>query len=257
MQRADKSPKDHAEYETYKKQRDEIALRIPPAIFRRYETLHMKLPSGNCVVPLSHDTCTACHINIPQSFIHKISQSRLTVNCPTCGRFLYQSAQGPISNPGLITWEPKNYIRKFRDKDREDSMKSKVLKYLNQDSNKSFFWEDKHRAYSHTNKQRLLMIYSKYSETGKHWWGVSKRDWENWTPQNSLILIMDDTNPPHKNFSFLLLEPRQAINLLDRIKATSGEIKRINTRVYAKDGKTRIQEWQDFDLENQIIHIDI
>ena len=55
-------------------------------------------------------------------------------------------------------------------------------------------------------------------------------------------------NEDHESYSFLLLEPKDALYLFTRCSESAGE-KKINLRFYKSDGMLHLQEWQEYDVE--------
>ncbi len=64
-----------------------IAKRLPPVLYRRYETLRTKKP---CAISQTTDgTCTACHMALPPQLFHRLRREPMIEQCPSCQRLIY------------------------------------------------------------------------------------------------------------------------------------------------------------------------
>jgi predicted nucleic acid-binding Zn-ribbon protein len=76
--------------------RGAIVKRLPPVLYRRYETLRTKKP---CPISQTTDgTCTACHMALPPQLFHRLRREPMIDQCPSCQRLIYfvppQPAEG-------------------------------------------------------------------------------------------------------------------------------------------------------------------
>jgi len=143
-----------------------------------------------------------------------------------------------------------NLIKKRRDPEKEKQLREAVGKALN--------W-GKFRLVSNTvleylnSPQKVLCKYSSYSPEQDRWfWGVGHKYWSEWDDDSYLALLMG--NKDQTSYSFLLLKPKEALCLFPKCSEHGGE-KKINLRVYKSDGKLHFQEWQDYDVENNIQNV--
>ncbi len=69
------------------KSREVVAKRLPPVLYRRYETLRTKKP---CPISQTTDgTCTACHMALPPQLFHRLRREPMIEQCPSCQRLIY------------------------------------------------------------------------------------------------------------------------------------------------------------------------
>jgi len=67
--------------------RGAITKRLPPTLYRRYETLRTKKP---CAIAQTTDgTCTACHMALPPQLFHRLRREPMIEQCPSCQRLIY------------------------------------------------------------------------------------------------------------------------------------------------------------------------
>jgi predicted nucleic acid-binding Zn-ribbon protein len=67
--------------------RETVAKRLPPVLYRRYETLRTKKP---CAISQTTDgTCTACHMALPPQIFHRLRREPMIEQCPSCQRLIY------------------------------------------------------------------------------------------------------------------------------------------------------------------------
>jgi len=73
------------------KVRAELASRIEPALYRRYELVRKR--RGNAVAHTKPGgTCSACNIQIPPMMFQQLVRSQAFGQCPSCARILYYKA---------------------------------------------------------------------------------------------------------------------------------------------------------------------
>ncbi len=67
--------------------RGAIVKRLPPVLYRRYETLRTKKP---CPISQTTDgTCSACHMALPPQLFHRLRREPMIEQCPSCQRLIY------------------------------------------------------------------------------------------------------------------------------------------------------------------------
>ncbi len=67
--------------------RGAITKRLPPVLYRRYETLRTKKP---CPISQTTDgTCSACHMALPPQLFHRLRREPMIEQCPSCQRLIY------------------------------------------------------------------------------------------------------------------------------------------------------------------------
>ena len=95
-----------AEKATRSADRKRVVAKIPPALFRRYESIRTRRPVA---IAKTHDgTCLGCHLSVPPMMFQKMRRQEEFEQCPNCRRILYyvpldaSPASGPsgASGPG-------------------------------------------------------------------------------------------------------------------------------------------------------------
>jgi predicted nucleic acid-binding Zn-ribbon protein len=69
------------------KQRDEVAKKLPPVLYRRYETVRSRRGVG--IAQTSDGTCKACNMSLPPQLYHRLRREPLLEQCPSCQRIIY------------------------------------------------------------------------------------------------------------------------------------------------------------------------
>ena len=142
-------------------------------------------------------------------------------------------------------------VKKPRNLKKERELKLAVGKKLN--------WGDFHISSNsiidfQNSPKKILCNYSSYSSDYNRWfWGVSKKYWSEWDDNFYLALLME--NEDKQSYSFLLLEPKDAIHLFPLCSESGGD-KKINLRLYKSDSLLHLQEWQEYDVKKNTIRID-
>lgn len=76
-------------YLVLKKQREQVAETVNPALLQRYEQMRQR-KGGVAVATVENDTCSACHVQLPTGVLSTVrNQTETLVLCPTCGRLLF------------------------------------------------------------------------------------------------------------------------------------------------------------------------
>lgn len=76
-------------YLQLKKQRETLAESLDKALLQQYEYLRER-KAGVAVATVENENCSACHVRVPTGILSTVrSQPDKMVNCPSCGRILY------------------------------------------------------------------------------------------------------------------------------------------------------------------------
>jgi predicted nucleic acid-binding Zn-ribbon protein len=67
--------------------RDVIAKRLPPQLYRRYETIRAKKGVG--IAQTTDGTCKACNMSLPPQLFTRLRREPLLEQCPSCQRIIY------------------------------------------------------------------------------------------------------------------------------------------------------------------------
>ncbi|APR99567.1 zinc ribbon domain-containing protein [Pajaroellobacter abortibovis] len=78
------------EWEEKKEGRQQIAVTLPPVLYRRYELIREKRVVA--IAQTSDGTCKACHISLPPQLFYRLRSAPLLEQCPSCSRFLYYAS---------------------------------------------------------------------------------------------------------------------------------------------------------------------
>jgi predicted nucleic acid-binding Zn-ribbon protein len=69
------------------KEREEVAKKLPPVLYRRYETVRARRGVG--IAQTSDGTCKACNMSLPPQLYHRLRREPLLEQCPSCQRIIY------------------------------------------------------------------------------------------------------------------------------------------------------------------------
>jgi len=61
--------------------------KLPPALYRRYETIRSKRGTG--IAQTADGTCKACNMALPPQLFHRLRREPLLDQCPSCNRIIY------------------------------------------------------------------------------------------------------------------------------------------------------------------------
>ncbi len=75
--------------------RDEAVKKLPPQLYRRYDTVRQKRGTG--ITQTSDGTCKACHMGLPPQVFHRLRREPLLEQCPSCARIIYFVAPQPAA----------------------------------------------------------------------------------------------------------------------------------------------------------------
>ncbi len=76
--------------------RANIAKKLPPVIFRRYELIRSKRGTG--IAQTTDGTCKACNMALPPQLFHRLRREPVLEQCPSCNRLIYfQPPQAAIA----------------------------------------------------------------------------------------------------------------------------------------------------------------
>jgi predicted nucleic acid-binding Zn-ribbon protein len=67
--------------------RDAIAKKLPPVLYRRYETIRAKKGVG--IAQTTDGTCKACNMSLPPQLFTRLRREPLLEQCPSCQRIIY------------------------------------------------------------------------------------------------------------------------------------------------------------------------
>jgi hypothetical protein len=85
------------------KDREATQKRLPPAIFRRYESVRTRRPMA---IARTYDgTCVGCHLSVPPMMFQKMRRQEEFEQCPHCRRILYYMP--PAAEAAGAETEPK------------------------------------------------------------------------------------------------------------------------------------------------------
>ena len=139
--------------------------------------------------------------------------------------------------------------KKPRDVEREKQLKKSVGENLRREHNWGKCTLKNTVLEFHNSESKVLCKYSSKSENGTWFWGVGIKYWSEWDDNNYLALLME--NEDQVSYSFLFLKSKDAIRLFERCGEDNRGEKKINLRLY-KDGRLHFQDWQDYDVRNDI-----
>ncbi len=69
-------------------QRSEMATKIDKEMLRKYDRI-LEGKEGMAMVPVRHDACGGCNLNLPPQVINLIKMKRELIFCESCSRILY------------------------------------------------------------------------------------------------------------------------------------------------------------------------
>jgi predicted nucleic acid-binding Zn-ribbon protein len=78
----------------------ELRKRVPAQILGHYDRLVARGKKG--VAAVRHQTCSACHMNIPLGAVLTLRRDDDIVLCESCGRYLYLEAETEIAAPAPV-----------------------------------------------------------------------------------------------------------------------------------------------------------
>ena len=99
-------------------------------------------------------------------------------------------------------------------------------------------------------KIKILARVSIFNKNNRYFYDVYQNDWENWDSNSYLALLMRD----EEQLSYVLLNPNESQELLDRINFATDGSKNINVYM-PSPGKLYIQVWRDFPHAARIVEI--
>jgi uncharacterized protein len=75
------------ERETLAERRKDASKRLPPVLFRRYETIRHRRPVA--IAQTTDGICNGCHIAVPPALFQQLLRQSEVLQCPNCLRILY------------------------------------------------------------------------------------------------------------------------------------------------------------------------
>jgi uncharacterized protein len=73
--------------------RKEIAGKVQPVLYRRYELIRKR--KGSAIAFTQEGTCSACHMTLPPQLFQQLMRGTDFGQCPSCNRILYFRAEPP------------------------------------------------------------------------------------------------------------------------------------------------------------------
>jgi hypothetical protein len=67
--------------------REEVAKKLPPVLYRRYDAVRSRRGSG--IAQTTDGTCKACNMALPPQLFHRLRREPLIEQCPSCNRIIY------------------------------------------------------------------------------------------------------------------------------------------------------------------------
>jgi uncharacterized protein len=67
--------------------RDAVIKKLPPVLYRRYDTLRGKKGVG--IAQTTDGTCKACNMSLPPQLFHRLRREPMIDQCPSCQRLIY------------------------------------------------------------------------------------------------------------------------------------------------------------------------
>lgn len=78
--------------------RQEVAAKLPIALFRRYDQIRGRRQSGASFFEAGR--CKACNMSVPPMIAQRVSRQELIEQCPSCARFLWVEPLAPLPANG-------------------------------------------------------------------------------------------------------------------------------------------------------------
>jgi hypothetical protein len=101
-------------------------------------------------------------------------------------------------------------------------------------------------------KRKILSLYSdKDKDDDKWFYGIIQKDWQKWNNNCCLVLLMRDA----RHCSFVLFNPEESKELIDRLSPAKDGSKKINVRI-PSTGKIYIEKWPEFPFAERIVEIE-
>ena len=77
------------------KVRDDVAKKLPPVLYRRYDAVRSRRGSG--IAQTTDGTCKACNMSLPPQLFHRLRREPLIEQCPSCNRIIYYAPPAALS----------------------------------------------------------------------------------------------------------------------------------------------------------------
>ena len=75
----------------------DIAKKLPPVIYRRYDLIRSKRGTG--IAKTTDGTCRACNMALPPQLFHRLRREPMIEQCPSCNRLIYFEPPQPAIAP--------------------------------------------------------------------------------------------------------------------------------------------------------------
>jgi predicted nucleic acid-binding Zn-ribbon protein len=79
--------------------RAQVVAKLPPALYRRYESIRTRRPVA--IAKTYDGTCLGCHLSVPPMMFQKMRRQEAFEQCPHCRRILYYAP--PEQEPGAAS----------------------------------------------------------------------------------------------------------------------------------------------------------
>ncbi len=76
-------------------ERDAAAKKLPPVLYRRYDTIRTRRGTG--IAQTTDGTCKACNMSLPPQLFHRLRREPLLEQCPSCNRIIYYVPPPPVA----------------------------------------------------------------------------------------------------------------------------------------------------------------
>ena len=140
--------------------------------------------------------------------------------------------------------------RKKRKKIRESVLKSALAKRFEKKWGQYEFENNIKIVYPNEGKNIICPYSSFYEENSKWFWGIPKKNWDNWGDNDYLVLILENEI---EGFSMILFTPNESKALLRKCGIQKeNKNKLINLRIYKEDDIVKFQEDKKFDVNKRI-----
>ncbi|MFO7750255.1 MAG: C4-type zinc ribbon domain-containing protein [Desulfobacteraceae bacterium] len=76
----------------YKEQRDQTGKSLDPVLYEKFLEISQS-SEGTAVVPVKHEVCRGCFMNIPPQLYIEVQRANSLILCPQCNRILYYAEE--------------------------------------------------------------------------------------------------------------------------------------------------------------------
>lgn len=100
-----------------------------------------------------------------------------------------------------------------------------------------------------SNGNKFVTLYSSLNND-RWFYGLSEQYWKNWDEKTYMVLLLGDGS----KCDYVILNPKESQDLLERIQPAKDKQKKINIRM-PSIGSSYIQEWNSFPLTKRVISL--